>query len=148
EHLAQVALGRRNPPPLAGEFNAPPELDGIIARMTAPDLADRYGSAREAVSDLVRLLKKAPSMANGETSVRARIAHLMGRLYPAEPAKTRAEFARLIAVMRRAESLPPALTASPLPAPSVPAAAAAPESASRAPAPPPPEPAAAQQASV
>lgn len=146
EHLAQVALGRRNPPPLAGEFNAPPELDGIIARMTAPDLADRYGSAREAVSDLVRLLKKAPSMANGETSVRARIAHLMGRLYPAEPAKTRAEFARLVAVMRKAQSLPRALPASPTPAQASagPAVAADPESASPpkkpAPAAPPPKP--------
>ncbi|MCA9632255.1 MAG: protein kinase, partial [Myxococcales bacterium] len=117
EHLAQVALGRRNPPPLAAEFSAPAELDAIIARMTAPGLEDRYGSAKEAVTDLVRLLKKAPSMANGETSVRARIAHLMGRLYPAEPAKTRAEFARLVAVMRKAQSLPRALPASPAPAP-------------------------------
>ncbi len=116
EHLAQVALGRRNPPPLAGEFGAPAELDAVIARMTAPGLGDRYASARDAVTDLVRLLKKAPSMANGETSVRARIAHLMGRLYPAEPAKTRAEFARLVAVMRKAQSLPRALPASPTPA--------------------------------
>ncbi|MGE3668275.1 MAG: protein kinase [Polyangiaceae bacterium] len=116
EHLAQVAQGKRNPPPLAAEFGAPAELDGIIARMTAPDLGHRYASAKDAVTDLVRLLKKAPSMANGETSVRARIAHLMGRLYPAEPAKTRAEFARLVAVMRKAQSLPRALPASPTPA--------------------------------
>ncbi|MCB9588425.1 MAG: protein kinase [Polyangiaceae bacterium] len=116
EHLAQVAQGKRNPPPLAAEFGAPAELDGIIARMTAPDLGHRYASAKDAVTDLVRLLKKAPSMANGETSVRARIAHLMGRLYPAEPAKSRAEFARLVAVMRKAQSLPRALPASPTPA--------------------------------
>ena len=43
----------------------------------------------------MRLLQRAPSLADGERSVRARIAQLMQRLYPAEPARSRAEFARL-----------------------------------------------------
>ncbi len=147
EHMARVGAGERNPPPLAEEHQVPRELDAIIARMTAPDLNQRYASAKQAVTDLLRVLKKAPSMANGDTSVRSRIAHLMGRLYPAEPAKSRAEFARLIAVMRRAESLPPALPSSPLPEPAspvveaAPVGEAAPASASRAPGPPPLNPA-------
>ncbi len=115
EHLARVGAGQRNPPPLMPEFGSPRELDVIIARMTAPGLADRYANAAEAVTDLVRLLKQAPSLANGDTSVRSRIAHLMSRLYPSEPARSRAEFARLVAVMRKAETLPRALPASPAP---------------------------------
>ncbi|MBX3182681.1 MAG: protein kinase [Polyangiaceae bacterium] len=115
EHLARVGAGQRNPPPLMPELGVPRELDVIIARMTAPALADRYANAAEAVTDLVRLLKQAPSLANGDTSVRSRIAHLMSRLYPSEPARSRAEFARLVAVMRKAETLPRALPASPAP---------------------------------
>ncbi len=100
EHLAAVAAGERRPTPLADGIDAPHELDAVIAKLTAPKIAARYASAREAMTDLVALLKRAPSPADGERSVHARIAHLVRRLYPAEPARTRAEFARLVADAR------------------------------------------------
>jgi serine/threonine-protein kinase len=112
-HLAQVAVGKRNPAPLAQLTGAPADLDRIIAKLTAPHIEDRYASAREALGDLVAMLKKAPSMADGDRSVRGRIAHLMQRLYPAEPARSRAEFARLVADAREVEIKP-----SSIPAPS------------------------------
>ncbi|HVU06092.1 MAG TPA: protein kinase [Polyangiaceae bacterium] len=119
-HVAAVAAGRRNPPPIAELMKAPPELDGILARLTAPRIEDRYASSRDVVSDLLRLLRKAPSLANGERSVRGRIAHLMERLYPAEPAKSRSELGRLIALARTAEPkeepAPARPAASPAPA--------------------------------
>jgi eukaryotic-like serine/threonine-protein kinase len=101
EHLAQVARGEKNPPALGLWCSVPPELDTIIARLTAPRLSDRYESARDAMSDLLRVLNQAPSLANGERGVRARVAHLMLRLYPSEPARSRAEFARLVAEARK-----------------------------------------------
>lgn len=112
-HLAQVAVGKRNPAPLAQLTGAPDELDRVIAKLTAPRIEDRYSSARDALSDLVSVLKKAPSMADGDRSVRGRIAQLMQRMYPAEPARSRAEFARLVAHARDVEVKP-----STLPAPS------------------------------
>ena len=117
EHLARVAAGERNPPPLALHNDIPTEVDTVIARLTAPNLKDRYQAAREAVRDLARVLHKAPSLANGERSVRSRMADLMGRLYPAEPTKTRAEFARLIAEHRKQDHREALLPASPAPAP-------------------------------
>lgn len=101
EHQAAVARGELTPPPVAAEVGAPPELDGIIARLTAPKITDRYPSARAAVSDLVVLLKRGASLADGDRSVRGRIAHTMQRLYPAEPARSRADFARRAAQARR-----------------------------------------------
>jgi serine/threonine-protein kinase len=115
EHLALVAKGERKPTPLSGLVDSPRELDSIIARLTRPSMEERYPSAREAVSDLVLLLKRAPSLADGERGVRARVAHLMGRLYPAEPARSRAEFARLVAGARRSNA--PAKTTLPTPSP-------------------------------
>jgi serine/threonine-protein kinase len=96
-HLSEVAAGRRVPGSLALSISVPLEIDTIISRLTAYDLKDRYATAREALRDLLRTLKRAPSLANGERGVRARIAHLMGRLYPVEPSRSRAEFARLLA---------------------------------------------------
>jgi serine/threonine-protein kinase len=118
-HVAAVAAGRRNLPPIAELVKAPLALDTILARLTAPRIEDRYASAREVATDLVKILAKAPSLANGERGVRPRIAHLMERLYPAEPARSRADLARLTASARNAEprpeaSIPPA--PSPLPA--------------------------------
>ncbi len=113
-HVAAVAAGRRNPPPIAELMKAPLELDTLLARLTAPRIEDRFASAREASTELVRVLKKAPSLANGERGVRARIANAMERLYPAEPARSRAELGRLLATARNAE---PATNAPP-PAPS------------------------------
>ncbi|NLE87707.1 MAG: serine/threonine protein kinase [Myxococcales bacterium] len=101
EHQAAVGRGELRPPALAAEVGAPSELDDIIARLTAPRIVDRYPSARAAVSDLVLLLKRGASLANGDRSVRGRIAHTMQRLYPAEPARSRADFARRAAQARR-----------------------------------------------
>ncbi|MEN9577161.1 MAG: hypothetical protein RJA70_170 [Pseudomonadota bacterium] len=109
EHLTRVAAGQRNPPAVSLTNNVPLELDTVIARLTAPRLQDRYQTAREALAALGRIIGRAPSLADGERSVRGRIAHLMSRLYPAEPAKTRAEFARLVAGARNLEPSKPAL---------------------------------------
>jgi eukaryotic-like serine/threonine-protein kinase len=118
EHMAAVASGERNPTPLAQLVEAPRELDALIAKMTTTRSADRM-TAREATIDLVGLLKRAPSLADGERSVRARIAHLMQRLYPAEPARSRAEFARLVATARKSLPVPAPRTAPPaMPPPS------------------------------
>ncbi|HEY2409367.1 MAG TPA: protein kinase [Polyangiaceae bacterium] len=118
QHLAAVAAGKRNPSPLAQLVGAPPELDALIGKLTAASVAERYGSARQAMNDLVRLLQRAPSMADGDRSVRGRSARLMQKLYPAEPARTRSEFARLVAEARQVEPPPAALPPSP-PAPAV-----------------------------
>lgn len=101
EHQAAVARGELHPSALAGEVGAPAELDGIIARLTAPRIVDRYPSAHAAVAELVLLLKRGASLANGDRSVRGRIALTMQRLYPAEPARSRADFARRAAQARR-----------------------------------------------
>ncbi len=115
EHLAAVAKGERSPPALSLWLALPRELDTIIARLTAPRIADRFESAREATEHLVKLLQQAPGLANGERSVRARIAQLMLRLYPAEPAGSRAEFAQLVAAARKSGGARPEWQASPLP---------------------------------
>jgi serine/threonine-protein kinase len=117
-HVAAVAAGRKNPPPIAELVKAPAELDTLIALLTAPRIEDRLSSARQAAAELVRILKKAPSLANGDRGVRARIAGVMGRLYPAEPAKSRAELGRLICTSRNTE--PKAeIQPAPSPAPAV-----------------------------
>jgi eukaryotic-like serine/threonine-protein kinase len=115
EHMVEVAAGRRNPPPVAASVEAPPELDAIIARMTAHGLEQRYESVRDAMVDLAGLLKRAPSLPDGERSVRARISHVIRRLYPAEPARSRAEFARLVAQARSRAPKPEAAAPSPPP---------------------------------
>jgi serine/threonine-protein kinase len=99
EHMAAVAAGERHPGPLQQLCDAPHELDALIGRLTATDPEQRC-TAREATAELAQLLKRAPSLANGERSVRSRVAHLMQRLYPAEPARSRAEFARLVGAAR------------------------------------------------
>jgi serine/threonine protein kinase len=113
EHLAKVASGERRPTPISQLTEAPAELDSILGMLTAYKIADRYQSAREAMTDLVTLLKGAPSSADGERGVRARIARLVQRLYPAEPARSRVEFARLVAAARKT----PAATATPAESP-------------------------------
>jgi len=108
QHMALVAAGKRNPTELAALIGAPKELDALVAKLTAVRLEDRYSSARQVMNDLVRLLQRAPSMADGDRSVRGRIAQLMQKLYPAEPARTRSEFARLVA-QARATDVPAAV---------------------------------------
>ena len=117
DHLVAVGSGQRVPTPVAEMADAPPELDAICQRLTALRIEDRYTSAREASAELVQLLKRAPSMADGQRSVRARIAHLMQRLYPAEPVRTRAEFARLIANVKMVRVPASGLAPSPSPIP-------------------------------
>jgi eukaryotic-like serine/threonine-protein kinase len=96
EHQAQVAHGNRPLPRLASEVGCPVRLDEVLAKMTAYRVEDRYPTAKRAVAELVELLKAAPSLADGDRSVRGRIAHMMSRFYPAEPARSRADFARRV----------------------------------------------------
>jgi serine/threonine-protein kinase len=119
EHMALVAKDERNPSPVAALAGAPLALDEIIAQLVAHRIEDRYASAKLAASDLVKLLSQAPGLPNGERGVRARIAHIMQRLYPSEPARSRAEFASLVKAARWAIGeearvpLPPAPTEKP-----------------------------------
>jgi serine/threonine-protein kinase len=102
-HMAAVARNAQNPPPIAASIGAPPELDGLIAKLTAFDRDGRYGSARIAARDLAKLLAGAPPLPGGERGVRARTAYLMQSLFPTEPAKSRREFAKLVAAARSLE---------------------------------------------
>ncbi|MFW5739241.1 MAG: serine/threonine-protein kinase, partial [Myxococcota bacterium] len=103
EHLAKVGKNACSPPPIAQLIGAPAALDEIIAKLTAFDADERYGSARDALRDLAGLLSNAPSLPNGERGVRARISQLMTTLYPSEPTQSRRLFARLVADARRLE---------------------------------------------
>lgn len=116
-HQAAVAEGRRPLPPIAAACGAPLRLDEILLSATTPDLSARYSSARRAVTDLAALLKAAPSLADGDRSVRGRVAQLMQRLYPAEPARSRADFARRVAEARRGHAAAPARPGVPEPSP-------------------------------
>jgi serine/threonine protein kinase len=116
EHLSAVAAGERNPQPICTTMNVPLSLDTVIARMTAFRLADRYQTAREALADLVRVLSQAPSLADGERSVRGRISQFMQSLYPSEPARTRAEFGRLVHEHRKQTQTKNLIPQSPTPA--------------------------------
>ncbi len=99
-HLAAVAAGRRSLPPLARLVGAPAEIDAVLSKLTATDVAERYSCARAALQDLVKILQRAPSMADGDRSVRGRISDLMRRLYPAEPARSRADFVKRVSEAR------------------------------------------------
>jgi serine/threonine-protein kinase len=100
-HLDDAATGRMVVPPL-GLIGAPRDLDGVIARLTANDPDERYARAALATTDLARVLSTAPAAEGTERGVRARVAALMRKLWPAEPARSRAEFARLLAEARSA----------------------------------------------
>ncbi|HET9932352.1 MAG TPA: serine/threonine-protein kinase [Polyangiaceae bacterium] len=113
QHLTEVGAGRRPLVPIAKLIGAPAELDLILARLTAQRIEDRYESARKATQDLVKLLQRATSLADGERSVRARVADLMRRLYPAEPARSRGEFVKRLAQARSLEPKHPLPEASP-----------------------------------
>jgi eukaryotic-like serine/threonine-protein kinase len=97
-HLDDVAAGRVIVPPISEGCGAPPELDTVIARLTRNDPDERYPRASLAVPDLAALLASAPSAGTeaGARGVRARTASLMRRLWPHEPGRMRAEFARLL----------------------------------------------------
>ncbi len=112
-HLAAVGAGKKSPTPVAQAVGAPADLDRVIERLTAVRVEDRYQSARHVVADLVRLLQRAASLADGDRSVRGRLAHLMHRLYPAEPARSRGEFQSLVTAARSALAPSAALPPSP-----------------------------------
>lgn len=119
EHLARVAKDEASPPPLAQLIGAPAALDEIIARLTAFDPSKRYGSARDALRDMARLLSAAPSLPNGERGVRARISQLMTTLYPSEPTHSRRLFAKLVVEARRLEKEGACAEGAPTPEPPV-----------------------------
>lgn len=100
--LEACASGDHKAPSLADMGAGPPELDEVIAKLTANLPDDRYPSAAFAATDLARVLSAAPPMPTGERSVRARVQALMKVLWPHEPARTRTEFMKLL---RNAEPL-------------------------------------------
>ena len=99
-HLAAVGAGTKSLTPIAQSLGAPLELDVVLARLTALRVEDRFASARQAMAELVRILQRAPSRSDGDRSVRGRVAQLMHRLYPAEPARSRGDFQGLVAAAR------------------------------------------------
>lgn len=119
EHLAKVAKNRCSPPPIAQLVGAPKQLDGIIAKLTAFDPADRYASARDAVRDLSGVLSEARCLSNGERGVRARISQLMATLYPSEPTQSRRSFAKLLSNARKNEKDGAVENGAPTPEPSL-----------------------------
>jgi serine/threonine-protein kinase len=96
QHLDDAAAGKVNVPPIATECRAPRELDDVIAQLTQNDPDERYARASLAAVDLGRLLSLAPATVPGERGVRTRICLLMRKLWPHEPGRSRAEFARLL----------------------------------------------------
>lgn len=96
KHLEEVAANRFEIPRLAQTRGIPRELDDVIQKLCANDPDERYVSAAQASTDLARVLAQAPAGKNGERSVRARIGALMKTLWPHEPARSRAEFAKLL----------------------------------------------------
>ena len=111
KHLEDVAAGRFDIPLLAPTRGIPRELDVIIQKLCANDPDDRYASASQAATDLARVLAQAPASKSGERSVRARVAVLMKTLWPHEPARSRAEFGKLLKQareLRKEVDTPPA----------------------------------------
>jgi serine/threonine-protein kinase len=117
DHMAKVAEGERDLPPIASHVGAPPELDAVLGRMTAHDREHRYASTRKASTALARLLKDAPPLSNGERGTRARVAQLMYSLYPSQPGRSRRDFARHVAAARKKEPAPWRPSSEPPPAP-------------------------------
>src|SRR5580658_9670200 len=95
-HLDEAAAGRVVVPPIAAECHAPEALDDVLAKLTSNDPDQRYARASLAAFDLAWILSQATASQPGERGVRNRIALLMRKLWPHEPARSRAEFARLV----------------------------------------------------
>jgi len=100
-HLDDAAAGKIVLPPAARLCNAPESLDAILAKLTQSDPVARYVDASHVAAALAELLTSAPPAPPGERGVRARIASLMGALWPNEPTASRAEFARLLKESRK-----------------------------------------------
>lgn len=109
KHLEEVAQGRFTVPSLPQTRGVPDELDAILQRLVANDPDERYLSASHAAKDLAKLLQSAPAKEGGERSVRSRIGSFMKTLWPSEPARSRAEFGKLLKQARliRSESVTP-----------------------------------------
>ncbi|MGH7271748.1 MAG: protein kinase domain-containing protein, partial [Polyangiaceae bacterium] len=101
-HLDDAAAGKLVLPAIAGECRAPAGLDDAIARLTKSDPDERPARAGIAVTELGRLLASAPLVPGAERGVRTRIALVMRRLWPHEPARSRTEFSRLLREAREA----------------------------------------------
>jgi serine/threonine-protein kinase len=101
KHLEDAAGGRVVVPKIAAGVGAPAALDDAIARLTANNPDDRYESAARAATDLVGILAQVPEGTSGERGVRARISAMMRGLWPHEPARSRAEFAKLLKDARK-----------------------------------------------
>ncbi|MDF2696174.1 MAG: Serine/threonine-protein kinase PknB, partial [Labilithrix sp.] len=112
KHLEEVAAGKFDIPLLASTRGIPKELDDIIQKLCRNDPDDRYASAAHASTDLARVLGQAPAGKGGERSVRARISSLMRALWPHEPARLRAEFAKLLKQARALRPVTPETPAS------------------------------------
>ncbi|HRI70216.1 MAG TPA: protein kinase [Polyangium sp.] len=111
-HMSAVAKNSMNLPPIANEIGAPVEIDNILAKLTAFHVDERYAAARLAARDLAKLLGSAPPLPGGERGVRARTANVMANLFPAEPGKSRREFARLVSSARASLPAPSATNTS------------------------------------
>jgi len=96
KHLEDAAAGKVIVPKIADEIGAPADLDTVIARLTENEPDDRYASAGQAAHDLAKIISTAPAAKAGERGVRGRVSALMKVLWPAEPARSRAEFAKLL----------------------------------------------------
>jgi len=118
EHQAQVASGTLRLPELGVRIGAPAELDGLLRRLTETDPMVRISDAAIVARELVQILRRSPALANGDRSVRGRVAQLMAQLYPAEPARSRADFARRLAEARKANEAELAAVKAGIPAPS------------------------------
>ncbi|MBX3203488.1 MAG: serine/threonine protein kinase [Labilithrix sp.] len=112
KHLEEVAAGKFDVPLLASTRGVPKELDEIIQKLCKNDPDDRYASAAHASTDLARVLAQAPAGKGGERSVRSRISSLMRALWPHEPARLRAEFAKLLKQARALRPVTPETPAS------------------------------------
>ncbi len=110
QHLDATASGRMNVTPIAASCGAPEGLDEAIAKLTRNDPDERYTRASQAVGDLAKLLSSAPEAEGQERGVRPRIAALMRRLWPHEPARSRTEFARLLREARDVLGAAPSAT--------------------------------------
>jgi serine/threonine-protein kinase len=111
-HLEAVAAGKLEVPQLAPTRGVPKELDAIIQKLCQNDPDERYANAAQAATELARVLAQAPAGKGGERSVRSRIALLMRTLWPNEPARARAEFAKLLKQARALRQATPETPAS------------------------------------
>ncbi len=100
KHLEDAAQNRVVIPEVAAAIGAPALLDRVIARLTANDPENRYTSGVLAAQDLARVLQESPTSKQGERGIRARTQGLMKRLWPAEPARSRADFAKSLHAAR------------------------------------------------